>query len=378
MPSGVLYEDRQLGPFPLQRLKRVDRPTNLITGDVKRIDGRETAFLRAARGDYGEAVKRESSRRSRKYPLYTAQREVMYHLNTIKCNDVAPARAPIPEDPKVLSRHIKRLGYFLKADIMGICRLPESAVYSHDNQGNPIDIDYPWAIVIVMSKERQTLNASNGNDWMGSPLSFQAYQPLGIAAHTIANYIRKLGYQASAQTAGQYQVLMPPLLLWAGIGEVSRAGIILNPFLGLGFKASAVLTDMPLAADKPIDFGLQDFCRQCQLCAQMCPSNAIPMGDKTMYNGYETWKLDERRCASFSMLNKHGTMCGKCVHVCPWNRPYAWQHNLVRWGIERSSLARSLAIRADRALGRGKEGGNDDEKWWFDLEDVDGVITIAH
>ncbi len=378
MPSGVLYEDRQLGPFPLQRLKRVDRPTNLITGDVKRIDGRETAFLRAARGDYGEAVKRESSRRSRKYPLYTAQREVMYHLNTIKSNDVAPARAPIPEDPKVLSRHIKRLGYFLKADIMGICRLPESAVYSHDNQGNPIDIDYPWAIVIVMSKERQTLNASNGNDWMGSPLSFQAYQPLGIAAHTIANYIRKLGYQASAQTAGQYQVLMPPLLLWAGIGEVSRAGIILNPFLGLGFKASAVLTDMPLAADKPIDFGLQDFCRQCQLCAQMCPSNAIPMGDKTMYNGYETWKLDERRCASFSMLNKHGTMCGKCVHVCPWNRPYAWQHNLVRWGIERSSLARSLAIRADRALGRGKEGGNDDEKWWFDLEDVDGVITIAH
>jgi len=378
MPSGVLYEDRQLGPFPLQRLKRVDRPTNLITGDVKRIDGRETAFLRAARGDYGEAVKRESSRRSRKYPLYAAQREVMYHLNTIKCNDVAPARAPIPEDPKVLSRHIKRLGYFLKADIMGICRLPESAVYSHDNQGNPIDIDYPWAIVIVMSKERQTLNASNGNDWMGSPLSFQAYQPLGIAAHTIANYIRKLGYQASAQTAGQYQVLMPPLLLWAGIGEVSRAGIILNPFLGLGFKASAVLTDMPLAADKPIDFGLQDFCRQCQLCAQMCPSNAIPMGDKTMYNGYETWKLDERRCASFSMLNKHGTMCGKCVHVCPWNRPYAWQHNLVRWGIERSSLARSLAIRADRALGRGKEGGNDDEKWWFDLEDVDGVITIAH
>jgi epoxyqueuosine reductase QueG len=63
-----------------------------------------------------------------------------------------------------------------------------------------------------------------------------------------------------------YVVLLPPLLLAAGIGEVSRAGIILNPFLGLAFKAAAVLTDTPILPDKPIDFGLQNFCQHCKIC----------------------------------------------------------------------------------------------------------------
>jgi epoxyqueuosine reductase QueG len=142
----------------------------------------------------------------------------------------------------------------------------------------------------------------------------------------------------------------------------------------MGFKAAAVLTDMPLKADKPVDFGLQDFCRHCKICAEMCPSQAIPMGDKTMHNGYQTWKIDEQRCASFGIMNKRGTICGRCVRVCPWNRPYTWPHTLVRWGVERSGLARRFAIRADHALGRGAV--REDEKWWFDLEDVDGVLTI--
>ena len=187
---SILFEDGQLGPFPTHRLKRVDKPTSLITDNVQRIDARETAFARAGRGDYGLAVKRESPRRAIKYPFAAAQREVLNRLNAIRDKEVAAAKAPIPEDPKVLSRHIKRLGYFLKADIMGICRLPESAVYSHDQLGNTIDIDYPFAIVIVMGKEQQTINASNGYDWIGNSLSFQGYQPLALVAHTMASYIR--------------------------------------------------------------------------------------------------------------------------------------------------------------------------------------------
>jgi hypothetical protein len=51
-----------------------------------------------------------------------------------------------------------------------------------------------------------------------------------------------------------YQVVVPPILLLAGLGEMCRIGdVVLNPFLGPRFKAAVVTTDLPLAADKPID-----------------------------------------------------------------------------------------------------------------------------
>ncbi|TRZ95389.1 MAG: hypothetical protein D4R82_02370 [Dehalococcoidia bacterium] len=73
-------------------------------------------------------------------------------------------------------------------------------------------------------------------------------------------------------------------------------------------------------------------------------------------------------------MNKHGSWCNNCVKVCPWTRPNAWNHNLVRWAVQRSSLARRISIKADEFLGYGK--GNEQDKWWFDLKSVAGVLTI--
>lgn len=362
------------GPFPV-RIRRVDQPTTLITDAVQRIDLRDTAYGLAARGEYGPAVQ-QSVRRllPEKYPLSAAQKDVVDHVSLIRANPVAPQVAPIPQDPLILSRHIKAVGYFLKADVVGICQVPEFAYYSHDREGNPIAPAYRNAILVVMRKDWLTMHASRGYDWIGDAISFQAYQHLAIVAETLANYIRRLGWDASAQYGpsfvNRYSVLLPPLLLLAGIGEVSRAGIILNPFLGLGYKAAAVLTHMPLAPDKPVDFGLQDFCRRCRICAENCPSKAIPMGDKVMYNGYETWKLDTRRCASFNFTNRRGTMCNRCVKSCPWTRPPTWANNLVRALVTRWRLARVAAIRAAALLRTGQ--GHPEEQWWFDMEDVGG------
>jgi reductive dehalogenase len=359
----------------MDKLKHVDKPTNLITANTKRIDPREGAFARAARGDYGPAVQKAWARLKERDPVTDAIRDVISHMGSIRRNPVATVRAPIPEEPAVLSRHMKGLGYFLKADIVRICRLPKSAIYTHDRNGNPIDIDYKYAIAIVVQKDQRTVNASQGYDWIADSLSFQAYARVSLIAETMADYVRRLGYAAVAQSqAAGYSVLMPPLLLWAGIGEVSRAGIILSPFLGLSFKAAAVLTDLPLAPDKPIDFGLQDFCRRCKRCAQMCPSKAILPGDKVIYNGYETWKLNEERCASFSMLNRQGIWCNRCVKVCPWTQPNTWLHRVVRRAAPPASLARTIAIKGDQLFGHTE--GKEDEKWWFDLEYADGFLRI--
>jgi len=124
--------------------------------------------------------------------------------------------------------------------------------------------------------------------------------------------------------------------------------------------------------DRPIDFGLQSFCQSCRICAQNCPSKAISMGDKVMYNGYETWKLDTKRCASFNFTNKKGTMCNRCVKSCPWTRPTTAPHNLIRNLVTRSRAAQRIAIRVEALLEPGKDHPGD--QWWFDMEYADDVI----
>jgi reductive dehalogenase len=374
--DSLPYKQKRQGPFPVETIKHVEKPTTRITDGIQRIDMRNTAYGLAAHGEYGPVVQRGVQKSlPGKYPLSAAQKDVIDHIAMMEPNPVAGGKAPIPQEPGILTHHIKSVGYFLKADVMGTCKVPMSAYYSHNKQGDPIHPRDENAVIIVMRKELKAMRASNGHDWMGDPISFQAYQHLGLVAETIANYIRRLGWVASAQYGpsfvNHYSVLLPPLLLAAGIGEVSRAGIILNPFLGLAYKAAAVLTDMPLVPDQPVDFGLQRFCRDCKICAENCPSKAIPMGDKVMYNGYETWKLDTKRCASFNFTNKNGTMCNTCVKSCPWSNPSTWPHNLVRGLVMDFPFTQSIAIQAARMIGTGRSSS--EKKWWFDME-YDGEI----
>jgi epoxyqueuosine reductase len=376
----VLHNRTPLGPFPMERIRRADEPTNAITDAVQRIDLRDIAYDLARRGEYGQAVQKGVQKSPPgKYPLSAAQKDIMEHLALVELHPPAPELAPVPPQAGVLTRHVKAVGYFLKADIVAACTVPESAYYSHDKQGLPIEPKYKHAVVLVMGKNWGAMHASTGSDWIGDPVSFQAYQHLGLVAETMANYIRRLGWDASAQYGpsfvDKYSVLMPPLLLRAGIGEVSRAGIILNPYLGLGYKAAAILTNMPVVPDKPIDFGLQRFCQGCTICAESCPSRAISTGDKVTYNGYETWKLDTRRCASFNFTNKKGTMCNRCVKSCPWTLPTTLPHNLVRSMVMHSRLAQQIAIRAAHLLGTGKD--HPKERWWFELEYVDDHLEAV-
>ncbi len=109
----------------MDRLKRVDKPTNLITDNVQRIDLRNTAYGLAARGEYGPVVQKGVQKiLPGKYPLSAAQKDVIDHIALMPAKPGAPEHAPIPQ---VLTRHIKATGYFLKADIVGTCQVPLSA-----------------------------------------------------------------------------------------------------------------------------------------------------------------------------------------------------------------------------------------------------------
>jgi reductive dehalogenase len=378
----ILIKDTQLGPYPMEKLKRVDKPTIKITGDVQQFDDREHGFHRAARGDYGRFVQKEFRRFVPKHPVSGAQINMIAHLTARKEADPAKVKAPLPDDPEILSRHIKSAGYFFGADVMGICELPQYAVYSHfskviDNKmvTVPVDLKHKYAVVIAVDQHYKTMDGSTGNDWMANALSFRGYSTSSFISMMLADYIRRLGYPATAHHFFDYQVVLAPLLILAGIGESSRlGGIALNPFLGTRFKAAAVTTDLPLLPDKPIDFGLQDFCKKCMKCADDCPAHAITTGDTKMYNGYETWKADTDLCSKFRITNQNGAACSNCIKVCPWNKPQGWTHDMVRWMVQHTPFMNDFIVKMDGLSGYGKQ--NIKNKWWFDLEDIDGVVQV--
>jgi reductive dehalogenase len=343
---------------------------------VQRVDERESGFNKAVRGDYGEKLKRERQRFVLKHPLSGALAQMQVYLKDIVDGLAAKNKAPLPDDPAVLSRHVKEVAYFLRSDAVGICKLPPYAVYTNSfPDGQPIELNHKYAIGILIDQDWKTAEAYSGHDWISNAMSFMSYSASGFIACILADYIRRLGYPARAHHARNYQVVVPPILLWAGLGEMCRIGdSVLHPFLGPRFKAAVVTTDLPLLPDKPIDFGLQDFCSKCKKCARECPSSALSFGDKVMYNGYEHWPTDIQKCTSMRVGNLRGSGCGTCVKVCPANKPYTLFHRAVGWTVRHSSFARSIAVRADDLLGYGKP--KPENKWWFDLEDVDGILQI--
>ena len=371
--GGILTDKRQLGPYPMEKLARVEKPTTRIIGDVHRVDVRGAGTYRATRGDYGPFAAKETPRAIPKYPIGAVLKNITFHFESRADGPIMPGKAPIPENPEILSRHIKRLGYFLKADIMGICQIPPYAVYKFDGKGNSVELYHKFAILIVVDQEYETMCGSTGTDWISGPQSYIAYSTSAFIASIMAEYIRKLGYPARAQHVGTYQVAITPLLIWAGIGEMSRmGGSALNPFIGARFKAAAVTTDLPLIPDKPIDFGLQEFCRVCKKCAIECPVEAIPMGDKVIYNGYETWRHDEERCTKFRFTHPDGSSCGRCIKVCPWKKPQGMIHDAIRWMIKNTPWLDKFFVKTDDFWGYGRQ--EIDKKWWFDMEEIDGVL----
>lgn len=372
--KGMVARRGRLGSYPMERLKRVAQPTTRITDSIQRFDEREHGFSRAMRGDFGPYLAAEMARFTHKYPIGAAFARMTSNLIPLVDGEVATGKAPIPEDPRILSRHIKQMGYFLRADVVGICRLPQYAVYSHDTDGNPVELDHKFAILIVVDQDYETMRGSTGDDWISGSQSFIGYSTSAFIVCIMADYIRKLGYPARAHHALNYQVLVVPLLLLAGIGEMCRTGIVLNPFLGTRFKAAVVTTDLPLEEDRPVDFGLQKFCQKCLKCATECHANAISEGDKVMLRGYENWQFDAERCSKYRLSNPHGSACGACIKACPWNKPKGLIHDVVRWLIKYIPPLNGLILKMDEVFGYGKRDRK--YKWWFDLEEVDGAIKV--
>jgi reductive dehalogenase len=359
-----------LGKYPMEKIRRVDRPTTLITDDIKRVPKRAGFFARAFYGDLGTKPGKEVRRFMTKNPLGAAIGHLHWKHVPVHKGEPAATTAPVPNDAEETTRHIKSLCYFLDADLVGICEMPQWAWFSHNLDGTPIETTHKYAVVICIDQGWDTMSASSGDDWISGAQSYRAYLNGSTVSTIVADYIRRLGYPAQSHSNADGDVLQVPLMLLAGLGELSRIGeVILNPFLGPRHKTAIITTDLPLVPDKPIDFGLQDFCDKCRKCARECPAQAIPFGDKVLYNGYEIWKPDVEKCTKYRVTNQKGSACGRCMKVCPFNKEGLFTHRLALWAAIRLPFSRRFLIWLDDALDYGLR--NPFKRWWWDHEILD-------
>ncbi len=366
--------------YPVEKLKRVDRPTTFIDEErIPRSPKSSEFFLRAAFGDIGKAAQ-EASKDGysvSKAPLAAALRLALNVYSLLQRGEPAPDRAPGYDDPSRNADMIKAAMHFLGADLAGISRAPAWVWYSHRQDGTEMPVAHPRAVSVMIDQGFETMEGASGDDWISSAQSMRTYMRAGLVCGVVGQHLRNLGFSATAHSAADSDVIQTPLVLLAGLGEVSRIGdIILNPFLGPRQKTGILTTELPMLEDKPIDFGLQSFCGSCNKCARECPSGAISSGPKVMFNGYEIWKADVEKCTRYRMTNMAGSMCGRCMKTCPWNLAGLVREAPFRWAAMNLPAAAKWIARFDDWLNRGRI--NPTKKWWWDIaNDGKGHVVKA-
>jgi reductive dehalogenase len=358
------------GAHPFEKLKRVEEPTTFIDGArVPRVPKRTDMFARAQFGDMGKHLQdgARNGHYARKAATSMAQRRMLGAFVLLQDGAPVPDRRAAAPDARRNAENIKAASYFLGVDAVGISRCPDWTWYSHDAAGEPLKPPHGQAISMIIDQGYETMEGASGDDWISVSQSMRAYLRFSLLGGVIAKQIRNMGYSAKAHTVLDGEVLQPPLLLLAGLGEVSRIGeVILNPYLGPRLKSGVVTTDMPLEHDKPIDFGMQNFCENCNKCARECPSGAITAGPKLMFNGYEIWKSDSQKCATYRITTPGGAMCGRCMKTCPWNLAGLVGEAPFRWAAMKLPWAAKWLARMDDWAGNGDL--NPVKKWWWDIE----------
>ena len=374
LASFILLRKKGINPKALEGSK------GLITGEVKRQDEREIVFARNRSlrpgseqydrfySEHPEYEAFDTRRRKKGGPLgipgaidrphegpniagTLASVSIPVHLSTP--DKVKPQISPplkknkITLPPNEATERVKGYARHLGADLMGITEINPLWIYSHrgeifhenwEDWGKEIVAEHKYAIVFAMEMSFELVGAAPHSPTVIE--SMRNYARGAYIATQLAAYIANLGYPATASHLRHYDAVMVPLAVDAGLGELGRLGYLITKEFGPRIRLGAVTTNLPLIPDKPVDIGVQDFCKICKKCAVCCPSNSIPLGVQTEVNGTLRWKLNEETC--FDYWGKIGTDCNICMRVCPWSHARTFPHRLIVTSVSRNRIARRL------------------------------------
>ena len=239
---------------------------------------------------------------------------------------------PMPfKSPAHAEKLIKKVAHHFGASMVGITTIEPDWCYDYGLRGSESSDTYEvpehWKYVIAFGVPHQWEQV-NSNPNCGT--SFDAYARISIAARRMETFIKSLGYPARRHSPMDgYDLIAVPYLVKAGLGEQGRHGIVITPETGSNFRVAFVTTSLEMEIDRPIEFGVKEFCEHCQICADICPSGSISKADsnKEMFTrGYRHWEINQTSCYNFWMQSMGGMGCRLCLIACPYSRKSNWVH----------------------------------------------------
>jgi epoxyqueuosine reductase len=229
-------------------------------------------------------------------------------------------------DPRRTSVLVKRAAKLFGASLVGVCRLKEDWLYA--------DTDFPddFGNVILMAVGMNADGIATSPAAPAAAATGVGYSKMAFILAGVGEFIRNLGYEALQ--CGNDTGLSIPLAIDAGLGELGRNGLLITPQYGPRVRLCKILTDIPLAPDEPVEFGVKEFCRGCKLCAEHCEAEAISKSEEPSFlvacrsnnPGALKWYVNAEKCYLYWCEN--GIDCSTCIKVCPYNLASAGQLEL--------------------------------------------------
>lgn len=378
-------------------MKALKGTAGQITGEVKRFDERDHVFarnrgLRPGSNEYKEYYEKnpdfediDANRREKggplghpgvidsphadsnvamtlaamNIPMFLSDPEKVKPEPHFAIKPKLEKKGPVKMTPEEATLRVKGYTRSIGADLVGIAEINQLWVYSNrgeifrenwEDWGKKINKEHKYAIVFA-----EEMNFDMIGPAPHTPTTVESgkdYAKGAYIATLLGSYIANMGYSATANHLRNYDAILPPLAVDAGLGEVGRLGYLITKEFGPRIRLGTVTTDLPLVPDKPVDIGVEDFCKYCKKCAECCPSQSIPMDEEPqLHNGSLRWKLNDNTC--FEYWGKVGTDCNVCMKVCPWSHARTFPHKLIVEMIARNSITRRVfSIMDDIFYGR--------------------------
>ena len=281
---------------------------------------------------------------------------------------VAPEKIDLGT-PEQAAKEIKHVAKTFGADLVGITRFDERWMYVNkfsdmSKREKPQEIPEGMTSVIVTAQSMDHDLIRTVPSALSGAATGHGYSRDAMVVISLAQYIQNLGYRAVASMNDTSLAI--PAAIQAGLGEYGRLGLLITKEFGPRVRLGKVFTDMPLAHDAPIRFGVKEFCGVCRRCSDACPVKAISGDDPSTerYNasnirGVSKWSVDGEKC--FGYWTAQNTDCSICVRVCPYNKDYSKWWYRVAQRLAGTPLRR-LMLWLDVKLGYGKRMAPRD--WW--------------
>jgi epoxyqueuosine reductase len=255
------------------------------------------------------------------------------------------------DNPNEFTKIIKRVAKFYGASLVGIVDIDHRWIYKtgfirpkqtseETSKGEvregvqdvsilqqPINLTAGISKAIIIAIEMDKDAISTAPTQPAAAAAAIAYSKMAFLLACMGEFIRNLGYIAIQ--CGNDTALSIPLAIDAGLGALGRLGILITPEYGPRVRLCKIFTDLPLISDKPnLEFinKVNNFCKNCYLCAEACETEAISKEKEPTFFGFNVsnnpgikkYFIDAERC--FEYWIKNSSDCGKCISVCPFSK----------------------------------------------------------